>query len=52
LRLTATIGAFWTNWVLARPSPERKAPTRLGSRRHPIIEPAPGSYVRDLEPST
>ena len=25
-------------------------PRRLGSRRHPVIEPAPGAYVRDLEP--
>jgi poly[(R)-3-hydroxyalkanoate] polymerase subunit PhaC len=40
----------WAKWVLERSGGEHKAPTRLGSRRHRIIEPAPGSYVRDLEP--
>jgi polyhydroxyalkanoate synthase len=39
----------WASWVLARSGDERKAPGRLGSRRHPILEPAPGSYVRGLE---
>jgi len=47
-------GRWWTHWaawVLER-SAQRKAPSPLGSRKHPIIEPAPGSYVCGLEPST
>ena len=47
-------GTWWTHWagwVLERSGNERKAPDRLGSRKHPAIEPAPGSYVRGLEPA-
>jgi polyhydroxyalkanoate synthase len=40
----------WAAWVIDRTDGERKAPARLGSRRHRPIEPAPGSYVRGLEP--
>jgi poly[(R)-3-hydroxyalkanoate] polymerase subunit PhaC len=40
----------WTAWALERSGDERRAPRRLGNRRHPVIEPAPGAYVRDLEP--
>ena len=39
----------WADWVLTRAGEERKAPTRLGSRRHGPLEPAPGVYVRGLE---
>ena len=39
----------WASWVLERSGEERKAPSRLGSRAHPVIEPAPGSYVRGLD---
>jgi polyhydroxyalkanoate synthase len=35
----------WADWVLARSGGERTAPRRLGSRRHPVLEPAPGRYV-------
>jgi len=42
----------WADWVLDRSGDERKAPTRTGSRRHRAVEPAPGSYVRGLEPAT
>jgi polyhydroxyalkanoate synthase len=38
----------WAEWVLERSGPERDAPSRLGNRRHRVIEPAPGSYVRGL----
>jgi polyhydroxyalkanoate synthase len=37
----------WATWVIDRTDGERKAPARLGSRRHQPIEPAPGAYVRD-----
>jgi poly[(R)-3-hydroxyalkanoate] polymerase subunit PhaC len=40
----------WASWVLERSGEERKAPSRLGNRRHPVIEQAPGSYVRGIEP--
>jgi polyhydroxyalkanoate synthase subunit PhaC len=37
----------WTAWTIERSGGERKAPTRAGSRRHPVLDPAPGRYVRD-----
>jgi len=40
----------WASWVLERSGEERKAPNRLGTRRHRVIEDAPGSYVRGLQP--
>jgi polyhydroxyalkanoate synthase len=39
----------WAAWVLERSGDERKAPSNLGSRAHPVIESAPGSYVRGLD---
>jgi polyhydroxyalkanoate synthase len=42
----------WAQWVLERSGEERKAPSRLGSRRHRVIESAPGSYVRGMDPVT
>jgi polyhydroxyalkanoate synthase len=35
----------WLDWVRARSGPMRPAPERLGSRRNPPLEAAPGSYV-------
>jgi polyhydroxyalkanoate synthase subunit PhaC len=35
----------WLTWLCERSGAERRAPTRLGNRRHPPIEPAPGRYV-------
>ena len=35
----------WADWVAARSGDERKAPSRLGSRRHKPLGPAPGTYV-------
>jgi polyhydroxyalkanoate synthase subunit PhaC len=43
-------GSWWpryADWLLARSGEERTAPARLGSRRHPAGEPAPGCYVRE-----
>ena len=42
-------GSWWENWaewVTAHSGEEVQAPERLGSRRHPAVAPAPGSYVR------
>lgn len=40
----------WVEWVTPLSGPETPAPKRLGSRRHPGMEPAPGLYVRDQPP--
>jgi polyhydroxyalkanoate synthase len=44
-------GTWWDHWVdwikdQDRSGADRQAPTKLGSRRHPALEPAPGTYVR------
>jgi polyhydroxyalkanoate synthase len=39
----------WTEWVTARSGEQKPAPTKLGSRRHKVLGPAPGTYV--LEPA-
>ena len=36
----------WAAWALQRSGDTRTAPRRLGNRRHPPLEPAPGTYVR------
>jgi len=36
----------WTAWIDKQGGPSVAAPRRLGSKDHPPIEPAPGSYVR------
>jgi len=38
--------ADWTAWIDKQGGPLVAAPSRLGSKVHPPIEPAPGSYVR------
>jgi polyhydroxyalkanoate synthase subunit PhaC len=35
----------WLRWLAARSGDQRRAPARLGNRRHPPIEAAPGRYV-------
>ena len=35
----------WADWALERSGAEKAAPKKLGSRRNPAREPAPGSYV-------
>ena len=37
----------WSEWLAGQSGQKRPAPTQLGSRGHPPIEPAPGSYVLD-----
>ena len=36
----------WTTWIAKQGGPKVAAPSRLGSDNHPVIEAAPGSYVR------
>jgi polyhydroxyalkanoate synthase len=36
----------WTNWLRPHQGTPRAAPKRLGDASHPVIEPAPGSYVK------
>ncbi|MBL8928021.1 MAG: alpha/beta fold hydrolase [Pseudonocardia sp.] len=40
----------WAKWLAQHSNGERPAPTELGSSQHPVLEPAPGRYVRDLPP--
>ena len=35
----------WATWVTERSGEEKKAPAKLGSRRHRAADPAPGTYV-------
>jgi polyhydroxyalkanoate synthase subunit PhaC len=49
-RQTGTWWEHWGDWVGERSGSSRKSPARLGDRRHKVIEPAPGSYVRGIEP--
>jgi polyhydroxyalkanoate synthase len=35
----------WAEWARERLGEDRKAPARLGSRKYPAMEPAPGTYV-------
>ena len=45
---TTNDGSWWDHWLRwlgERSGDERRAPARLGNRRHPPIEPAPGRYV-------
>ena len=35
----------WAEWTIERSGAERPAPTRAGSRKHPVLVAAPGTYV-------
>jgi polyhydroxyalkanoate synthase len=37
----------WTEWICQRAGAKVGAPERLGSKDYPLLEAAPGSYVRD-----
>src|SRR5680860_223231 len=36
----------WAKWIAGQGGPKVAAPRKLGSKDHPPIEPAPGSFVR------
>jgi len=36
----------WADWIAKQGGPKVAAPRKLGSKDHPVIESAPGSYVR------
>jgi polyhydroxyalkanoate synthase len=40
----------WSAWVSPKSGDRRPAPIGLGSPAHPELAPAPGLYVRDLQP--
>jgi polyhydroxyalkanoate synthase len=49
-RATQHTGSWWeawAPWVLERSGEEQPAPAGQGSAAHPVLEPAPGSYVLD-----
>ena len=37
----------WADWTISRSGDEVPVPGHLGSSAHPVLEPAPGGYVRD-----
>ncbi|WP_077002292.1 class I poly(R)-hydroxyalkanoic acid synthase [Variovorax sp. KK3] len=37
----------WTRWLATHAGAQVAAPKKAGSRAHPVIEPAPGRYVRE-----
>ena len=37
----------WARWAAGQGGPKVAAPAKLGSKDHPVIESAPGSYVRE-----
>jgi polyhydroxyalkanoate synthase subunit PhaC len=37
----------WADWVTARAGERQPQPETLGSKRYPVLSPAPGLYVRD-----
>lgn len=38
---------YWMEWVKARSGDQKKAPTALGSKAYPPLDPAPGKYAFD-----
>jgi polyhydroxyalkanoate synthase len=46
-RHTGSWWEAWSEWVLQRSGDEVPAPATAGSPDHPVLEPAPGSYVLD-----
>ena len=50
-KVAGTWWEHWADWAIQRSGDTRRSPTSLGSRKFRVIEPAPGAYVRGLEPS-
>jgi polyhydroxyalkanoate synthase subunit PhaC len=44
-RTEGTWWEHWADWLMARSAADREAPKKLGSRRHPASDKAPGRYV-------
>jgi poly[(R)-3-hydroxyalkanoate] polymerase subunit PhaC len=36
----------WTEWVTPHAGEKRRAPRAVGNSKHPVLDPAPGRYVR------
>jgi len=50
-KVAGTWWEHWADWAIQRSGDTRRSPTSLGSRKFRVIEPAPGAYVRGLEPA-
>jgi polyhydroxyalkanoate synthase len=50
-KVAGTWWEHWADWAIQRSGDTRRSPASLGSRKFRVIEPAPGAYVRGLEPS-
>jgi polyhydroxyalkanoate synthase len=50
-KVSGTWWEHWADWAIERSGDTRRSPAKLGSRKFRAIEPAPGAYVRGLEPS-
>jgi polyhydroxyalkanoate synthase len=46
-KVTGSWWEDWAQWTVARSGDSRPARRTLGNRRHPVIEIAPGRYVRE-----
>ncbi len=44
---TGTWWGHWVDWIVERSHGEKPAPTELGSKAHPVLGAAPGTYVLD-----
>lgn len=47
---TVSTGTWWSDWdawLAERGEGMKAAPRRLGSRRHPVLDEAPGAYVHE-----
>jgi len=40
----------WTDWLAPHAGAQVPAPAQAGDARHPVIEPAPGRYVKAPAP--
>jgi polyhydroxyalkanoate synthase len=50
-RQTGSWWENWADWVTERGGALRDAPGKLGGPGHPVLDDAPGRYVRDLDPT-
>jgi len=50
-KVPGTWWEHWADWALQRSGDTHRSPGNFGSRKFRLIEPAPGAYVRGLEPA-